>query len=94
MKDILEEALPALQDIVKSGRARYIGISGYPLSRLWDVINKTNIKLDFVLCYGRDTLIDSSLDTYYPLFKVCVKRIFSFPLTLFNYITAFFTWIL
>lgn len=69
MKDILEEALPTLQNIVKSGKARYIGISGYPLSRLWDVINRTDIKLDFVMCYGRDTLIDSSLDTYYPLFK-------------------------
>ncbi|XP_014284677.1 uncharacterized protein [Halyomorpha halys] len=69
MKDILEEVLPTLQEIVKSGKARYMGISGYPLSRLWDVINRATIKIDFVLSYSRDTLIDSSLDTYYPLFK-------------------------
>lgn len=69
MEDIIHEAIPALQEIIKSGKARYLGISGYPLCRLEEVISKVNANLDLVLSYSRDTLIDSSLHKYHPFFK-------------------------
>lgn len=69
LKDIIESAIPALQEIIASGKARYLGISGYPLSRLGEVMSKISAKVDIVLSYSRDTLIDSSLHKYHTFFK-------------------------
>lgn len=67
---ILNEALPAVEKLVKSHKARFIGISGYPLSTLLEVVTKSKVKIDCVLTYARDTLIDNTLHDYIPKFKV------------------------
>lgn len=70
LDDILKNALPAVKELIAEGKVRYLAISGYPLSKLWEVISKSDIKIDIVLTYSRDTLIDASLYEYIPLFKV------------------------
>ncbi|XP_073989977.1 uncharacterized protein isoform X2 [Rhodnius prolixus] len=69
LDDILKNALPAVKELIAEGKVRYLAISGYPLSKLWEVISKSDIKIDIVLTYSRDTLIDASLYEYIPLFK-------------------------
>ncbi|TOF86272.1 hypothetical protein CGJ15_25265, partial [Vibrio parahaemolyticus] len=51
---VLKETLPALQKVVKQGKARYIGITGYPVYLLKEVVEKSNVKIDVVLSYARN----------------------------------------
>lgn len=66
---ILNEALPAVQSLVKEGKARYIAISGYPVKTLQQIVKQSKIKIDIVLTYSRDTLIDATLYDYISFFK-------------------------
>ena len=59
LEQIVDEALPALREIVASGRARYIGISGLPLNIFRYVLDRTEV--DAVLSYCRFTLFDNAL---------------------------------
>ena len=43
---IAKETLPVLEKIVKSGKARYIGITGYPLKEFHKVLDATDVKVD------------------------------------------------
>ena len=58
---IAKTTIPAVLQIVRSGRARYIGITGYPLKEFQKVLDKTPVKVDVVLSYCRNTLIDITL---------------------------------
>lgn len=58
---ILQETLPALDLMRKRGLCRHIGITGYPLSILKEIILKSEITIDTILSYCRLTLNDSSL---------------------------------
>ena len=58
---IATTTLPAVLKIVKSGRAKYIGITGYPLEEFQKVLDQTPVKVNVVLSYSRFTLIDMSL---------------------------------
>ena len=51
--EIAKKTLPVLEKIVKSGRARYIGITGYPLEEFKKVLDTTPVKIDTVLSYAR-----------------------------------------
>ncbi|XP_049843899.1 uncharacterized protein LOC126295443 [Schistocerca gregaria] len=67
---IIQETLPALQELVAKGKARFIGITGYPLEPLREIIEKSgSVKVDTVLSYTRDTLIDDTLQQHLPFFK-------------------------
>lgn len=66
---IVNETLPALEKIVKQGKARYIGITGYPLYVLKEVVEKSNTKIDMILSYSRNTLFDDTLKEYLPFFQ-------------------------
>ncbi|XP_076326143.1 uncharacterized protein LOC143233622 isoform X2 [Tachypleus tridentatus] len=66
---ILHETLPALQKIKESGKARFIGITGYPLGVLREVVERSTVKLDSVLSYCRCTLFDQSLLEHIPFFQ-------------------------
>lgn len=66
---IVNETLPALEKIVKEGKARFIGITGYPLYLLKEVIEKSKVKIDVILTYCRNTLIDETLKEYIPFLK-------------------------
>ncbi len=58
---ILNETLPAIDNLKKRGLCKRIGITGYILSVLREVVEKSPVKIDSVLSYGRLTLIDTSL---------------------------------
>lgn len=40
LDDVIGEALPAVEEIVKQGKARYIGVTGYPLATLKEAISR------------------------------------------------------
>lgn len=58
---LLSESLPAMQEAKNSGKIKYIGLSGYPLEKLKQIIELTDVKIDVVLTYCRYTLNDRSL---------------------------------
>ncbi|XP_060085846.1 uncharacterized protein LOC132565228 [Ylistrum balloti] len=65
---IINETLPALQKVKESGKARYIGITGYPLNLLKEVVEKSVVKVDTILSYCRACMHDNSLLDYLPYF--------------------------
>lgn len=67
---ILTQTLPELSKQVADGKARYIGITGYPVSLLKECVERSNINISCVLSYTRLTLIDDTLLEYIPYFKV------------------------
>ncbi|XP_071560365.1 uncharacterized protein [Temnothorax nylanderi] len=52
-----------------TGKARHIGVTGYPVSVLKECVEKSNINIASVLSYSRLTLIDDTLLEYVPFFK-------------------------
>ncbi|XP_034946045.1 L-galactose dehydrogenase-like [Chelonus insularis] len=66
---IITQTLPELSRIVAQGKAKFIGITGYPISTLKECIQKSNINISCVLTYSRFTLIDNTLHEYLPFFK-------------------------
>ena len=58
---IVNETLPALQELKAAGKCRYIGITGYPIGVLKEVIAKSHVKIDTVLSYCHLNLNDSTL---------------------------------
>lgn len=69
IQKILNESLPAARKLIDAGKAKFLAISGYPVSVLWEVIEKSTVKIDIVLTYARDTLFDSTLRNYIPFFQ-------------------------
>ncbi|KAJ8920751.1 hypothetical protein NQ315_004891 [Exocentrus adspersus] len=66
---VLTETLPTVNEIVKSGKARFVGITGYPVSTLLECVEKSSIKINTVLSYCRLTMIDNTLNDFIPKFK-------------------------
>lgn len=67
---VITQTLPELSKQVAEGKARYIGLTGYPVSVLKECVEKSNINISCVLSYSRLTLIDDTLLEYIPFFKV------------------------
>lgn len=66
---VIYETLPALRSLVEQGKVRFIGVTGYPLHLLKEVISKSPVKVDAVLSYSRNTLVDDELKNYIPYFQ-------------------------
>jgi L-galactose dehydrogenase len=67
-RQIVNETIPALRAIQREGKARFIGITGYPLSCLRDIAIDENV--DTILSYCRYNLMITDLDvTLAPLAK-------------------------
>ncbi|KZC04078.1 D-arabinose 1-dehydrogenase [Dufourea novaeangliae] len=66
---IITQTLPELSAKVAEGKAKYIGITGYPVSILKECIEQSNIPISCILSYARFTLIDDTLLEYIPFFK-------------------------
>ncbi|XP_055352627.1 uncharacterized protein LOC129598652 [Paramacrobiotus metropolitanus] len=66
---LLSETLPALEKVVNAGKAKFIGISGYPVNFLQDVISRSSVPLDTVLSYGRYGLFNRDLKDIIPYLK-------------------------
>ncbi|MGH9614381.1 MAG: aldo/keto reductase [Bryobacteraceae bacterium] len=60
-KRIIEETVPALRQIQRDGKARFIGISGLPLKMLQRVAEAGNV--DAILSYCRYNLLMNDLDS-------------------------------
>ena len=58
---VVNVALPALQELKDNGLCRFIGITGYPLDILKEVVERSQVKIDTVLTYCHLSLNDSTL---------------------------------
>ena len=60
LNQIVEETLPALREVVKSGKARFVGVTGLPLKVFREVVSRATI--DTILSYCHYSLNDTSLE--------------------------------
>jgi aryl-alcohol dehydrogenase-like predicted oxidoreductase len=61
LDQIVEETLPTLRKIQKEGKARFIGITGFPLKIFRRVLNRAEV--DTVLSYCHYTLANTSFES-------------------------------
>lgn len=66
---VLQETLPTLDALRQEGKIRHIGITGYPLGPLKEILTKSSVKIDLVLSYCRETLFNHDLREYIPFFR-------------------------
>ena len=66
---VVKETLPAVQKLKEKGLCHYIGITGYPLAPMKEIISKSSVKIDCILSHCRLTLNDSSLVEDFDFFK-------------------------
>jgi L-galactose dehydrogenase len=59
-EQIINEALPAMYQLKKEGKVRFVGITGYPLHLLKDIAEKAEV--DTILTYCCYNLMDTSMD--------------------------------
>ncbi|HEY2469533.1 MAG TPA: aldo/keto reductase [Terracidiphilus sp.] len=64
LEQVIEETLPALRRIQEQGKARFIGITGYPLHIFRYVLERA--KIDTILSYNHYSLNDSTLVSLLP----------------------------
>lgn len=66
---VVEETLPALAKAKREGKTRFIGITGYSLSALKYIVEKSPVPIDTVLSYGRLAINNTTLQEYVPFFQ-------------------------
>ena len=59
-EQIINETLPAMHELKRAGKVRFIGITGYPLGVLKRVAESDDV--DTILSYCRYNLMDTSMD--------------------------------
>jgi L-galactose dehydrogenase len=64
LDQIAEETIPALREVVKLGKARFVGITGLPLGIYREILNRTYV--DVVLSYCHYALHDTTLASELP----------------------------
>lgn len=65
---IIEEAIPAIQEVKKTGKARFVGITGLPVRYLAQIARE--VEIDTVLSWAHYNLLeDEILDELVPLSK-------------------------
>lgn len=70
LQQVIEETIPALQEVRIAGKARYIGITGLPLDKLKYVIEKLPAgSIDTILSFCHYSLNDNALVDYLDFFK-------------------------
>jgi L-galactose dehydrogenase len=67
LDQIVNETLPALREVVQTGKARFVGITGLPLKVFREVMDRTGV--DTILSYCHYALNDTSLETLLPLLQ-------------------------
>lgn len=61
-RQIIDETIPAMRKVQQSGKARYIGITGFQLKILRDVASQAPV--DTILSYGRYNLLVDDMDEH------------------------------
>ena len=61
LNQVIHETLPALREVVKAGKARFVGITGLPLHVFQRVIEQA--KVDTILSYCHYSLNDTTLES-------------------------------
>jgi L-galactose dehydrogenase len=59
-RQIIGETIPAAREVQRSGKARYIGVTGFPPKMLREVASQTSV--DAILSYARYNLMVTDLD--------------------------------
>ena len=67
MRQIIEETLPAMEKLRQQGKARFLGISGYPMHIFRYVLDRAD--LDVILSYNHYTLQNAMLADLVPYLK-------------------------
>lgn len=67
LDQVVEETIPTLREVVKQGKARFVGISGLPLKIYREVLGR--VDLDVILSYAHYTLNDGTLNTLLPFLE-------------------------
>jgi L-galactose dehydrogenase len=60
VQQIIQETIPAMRKLQQMGKARYIGITGYPLATLMKIAEQTPV--DTILTYCRYNLMIADID--------------------------------
>lgn len=66
-QQVIEEGIPALEELKKQGKIRFLGVTGLPLTIFEKVLNK--VDLDVILSYCHYSLNDTSLLSLLPLLE-------------------------
>ncbi|MEV6493873.1 aldo/keto reductase [Actinoplanes sp. NPDC051633] len=72
---IVDETIPALDELRTAGKVRHIGVTGYPLAALERVARGAAV--DSVLSYCRYTLLDRGLTRFLPSFRDAGVAVFN-----------------
>jgi len=67
IQQVIDKTLPALREIQKTGKIRFIGVTGLPLNIYKKVLEQTD--LDLMLSYCHYSLNDNTLETLIPYLK-------------------------
>jgi L-galactose dehydrogenase len=67
LRQIVDETIPALRQVIAQGKARFIGITGFPLTIYAPVLSQTSV--DVVLSYCHYSLNNTRLSEILPLFE-------------------------
>ena len=67
MQQIVEETLPALRQVQQQGKARFIGVSGYPMKMFRYILDRA--PLDLILSYNHYTLQNTMLADLVPYLR-------------------------
>lgn len=67
LEQVIEETIPALRRVQEAGKAKFIGVTGYPLAIFQSVLNHVNV--DTILSYNHYSLNDTTLLGLLPFIK-------------------------
>ncbi|HTF69926.1 MAG TPA: aldo/keto reductase [Edaphobacter sp.] len=67
LKQVVEETIPALRRVQEAGKAKFIGVTGYPLAIFQSVLSHVNV--DTILSYNHYSLNDTTLVGLLPFIK-------------------------
>jgi aryl-alcohol dehydrogenase-like predicted oxidoreductase len=67
MQRVVDETIPALREVQRQGKVRFIGVSGYPMNLFRFVLDRT--ELDVVLSYNHYTLQNTMLADLAPYLR-------------------------
>jgi aryl-alcohol dehydrogenase-like predicted oxidoreductase len=67
LRQIVEETLPALRQVQKQGKVRFVGLSGYPMKIFRQILDQAEV--DVILSYNQYTLQNTRLGDLLPWLK-------------------------